>query len=101
MMHREGSCKRCGHCCLLLMPECAKKNLKRESDGTFTCSIYSKRPFNPCKTFPAPDNIEVAKAIDCGYNWVEDDDYTHGNCVIDGIPFRGKLKLRVDNNGNL
>lgn len=95
-MHREGKCKKCGKCCLILMPDCAKRNLIIQSDGTYLCTIYNERPFIPCRTFPFLEHSEMIKSFDCGYSWVEDEDKTYANCINDGISMRRKIDLNAD-----
>ena len=56
---REGSCHRCGRCCMIGGIVCPF--LGRRDDGTYYCRIYRIRPLQ-CRTFPITQaDIEEAR----------------------------------------
>ena len=64
---RRGECNRCGACCEILY-KCPF--LRKEPDGTGTCSIYEDRP-NACRYFPIDKRDLREVRGTCSYYFIE------------------------------
>ena len=64
---RRGECNRCGACCEILY-KCPF--LKKEEDGTGTCSIYEDRP-NACRYFPIDKRDLREVRGSCSFYFIE------------------------------